>query len=416
MQTLHSGKQRFNKLTRSTRRFFAGKALTFLPVFLVLIALVSPLSAQRVITGTAADGSLFEFDVPANWNGDLVVFAHGIFDPQAALVLPSQDTGSDFSTVLAGLLSRGYAVASSSWTSNGYAVKDGVQRTHQLSGLFVSRIGQPNRTLLLGKSLGALVVTKLVETHPGQYSGVLATCGPLGGGSPAIKYLADERILFDYFYPGVLSGDAFHTPTIGFSPGDPAFNAVLGSLVSGFAPPDFKTFQFYLAAKLQVTNPSNPDPTEIITSGLTGAGFSVRFTNDILNHTQGHIPYDNSQVAYNTFGFGDDVALNAGVERFISHPDAMHYLETYYDPVGQASLPFLTLHTVADPVAPFFHEGLYAKKVADAGGADLLVQRSVNRYGHCAFKVDEILNSFDALAAWVQDPSQKPSGGDVTIP
>jgi len=347
-----------------------------------------------------------------------VVYAHGIFDPQAALVLPSQDTGSDFSQVLPGLLSRGYAVASSSWSSNGYAVKDGVQRTHQLSGLFASRVGQPNRTLLYGKSLGALVMTKLVETYPGQYNGVLATCGPLGGGTPEIQYLADERILFDYFFPGVMQGDAFHTPTVDFSPGSPTFNQVFGALVSGFAPPDFRTVQFYVAAKLRVTNPLNPDPTEIITSGLTGAGFSARFTNDLLSHTQGHIPYDNTQVVYSTDGlpFGNDNALNAGVERFVAAPDAVNYLQTNYDPVGQAKLPFLTLHTLADPEVPFFHEGLYAAKVAQAGGSDLLVQRTVSRYGHCAFKVEEILHSFDALAAWVQDLTQKPSGGDVTIP
>jgi|SRR5262245_4167428 len=395
---------------------FTFKTFSVPVVLLALICLTSLGGAQQVITGTLADGSLFEFDVPANWNGDLVVYAHGLFDPQAALILPSQDTASDFHSVLPELLNRGYAVASSSWSSNGYAVKDGVERTHQLNGLFVSRVGAPNRTLLLGKSLGALVITKLVETYPGQYNGVLATCGPLGGGTPEVKYLADERILFDYFFPGALQGDAFHTPTVDFSPGSPAFNQVFGALVSGFAPPDFRTVQFFVAAKLQVTNPFNPNPTELITSGLTGAGFSARFTNDLLSHTHGQIPYDNTQVVYSTGGVGDDAALNAGVERFTSHPDAVRYLQKYYDPEGQARLPFLTLHTLADPEVPFFHEALYAAKVAQAGGSDLLVQRTVSRYGHCNFKVAEIMNSFDALAIWVANPAQKPSGGDVTIP
>jgi pimeloyl-ACP methyl ester carboxylesterase len=396
----------------------AFKTFSVPVVVLALICLTSPSLgvAQQVITGTVADGSLFEFDVPANWNGDLVVYAHGIFDPQAALVLPSQDTASDFHLVLPELLNRGYAVASSSWSSNGYAVKDGVERTHQLNGLFVSRVGVPNRTILLGKSLGSLVITKLVEEYPGQYNGVLATCGPLGGGTPEVKYLADERILFDYFFPGVLRGDAFHTPTVDFSPGSLAFNQVLGALVSGFTPPGFRTVQFYVAAKLQVTNPFNANPTEIIISGLTGAGFSARFTNDLLSHTQGHIPYDNTQVVYSTGGLGDDAALNAGVERFTSQPDAVHYLEIDYDPVGQARLPFLTLHTLADPEVPSFHEALYAAKVAQAGGSDLLVQRTVSRYGHCNVKVAEIMNSFDAMTAWVADPTKKPSGGDVTVP
>jgi hypothetical protein len=396
------------------KRFTPHQLFLAMLALFAMMAVTSSLSAQQVITGTVADGSLFELDVPASWNGDLVIYAHGIFDPQALLVLPSQDTTSDFPLVLPELLNRGYAVASSSWSSNGYAVKDGVERTHQLSGLFVSRVGQPNHTLLLGKSLGALVVTKLVETYPGHYDGVLATCGPLGGGTPEVKYLADERILFDYFFPGALQGDAFHTPTVDFSPGSPTFNQVFGALVTGFA--DFRTQQFFATANLQVNpfDPPNQIPTEIITSGLTGAGFSVRFTSDLLSHTHGHIPYDNSQVHYS--GSADDIALNAGVERFTSSPDAVQYLQTYYDPSGQISLPFLSLHTIADPEVPFFHEALYATKVAQAGGSGLLVQQTVSRYGHCAFKVGEILNAFDALAAWVQDPAEKPSGGDVTIP
>lgn len=393
---------------------FILRTLSVSALLISLIAIPSPLPAQQVITGTVADGSLFEFDVPANWNGGLVVYAHGIFDPQAALVLPSQDLSSDFRFVLPELLNRRYAVASASWSINGYAVMDGVERTHQLSGLFVSRVAPPNRTLLMGKSLGSLVLTKLVEKYPGQYDGALATCGPLGGGTPEVKYMADERILFDFFFPGVLQGDAFHTPTVDFSPGSPAFNQVLAALIAGFA--DFRTQQFFATANLQV-NPFDPPaqiPTEIVISGLTGAGFSARFTNDLLNHTHGHIPYDNTGVVYS--GSANDAALNAGVERFTSSPDAVQYLETNYDPNGQLQLPFLTLHTVADPEVPFFHEALYGAKVTAAGAADHLVQRIVTRYGHCNFKVAEIINSFDALAAWVDNPSQKPNGGDVTIP
>lgn len=393
---------------------FILRTLSVSALLISLIAIPSPLPAQQVITGTVADGSLFEFDVPANWNGGLVVYAHGIFDPQAALVLPSQDLSSDFRFVLPELLNRRYAVASASWSINGYAVMDGVERTHQLSGLFVSRVAPPNRTLLMGKSLGSLVLTKLVEKYPGQYDGALATCGPLGGGTPEVRYMADERILFDFFFPGVLQGDAFHTPTVDFSPGSPAFNQVLAALIAGFA--DFRTQQFFATANLQV-NPFDPPaqiPTEIVISGLTGAGFSARFTNDLLNHTHGHIPYDNTGVVYS--GSANDAALNAGVERFTSSPDAVQYLETNYDPNGQLQLPFLTLHTVADPEVPFFHEALYGAKVTAAGAADHLVQRIVTRYGHCNFKVAEIINSFDALAAWVDNPSQKPNGGDVTIP
>src|SRR5260370_10251240 len=211
----------FKKRSKDMKQLFRLKTILVPIVLLGLIAFALPGVAQQVITGSVADGSLFEFDVPANWNGDLVVYAHGIFDPQATLILPSQDTASDFHLVLPELLNRGYAMASSSWSSNGYAVKDGVERTHQLSGLFVSRVGPPNPTLLPGKSLGSLVVAKLTERSPGQYKGALATCGPLGGGTAEVKHMSDERILFDYFFPVAPQTAAFLTPPVAFSPPPP---------------------------------------------------------------------------------------------------------------------------------------------------------------------------------------------------
>jgi len=54
-------------------------ALLTLRLAFVLAVIASPASAQQVITGSMADGSLYEFDVPATWNGDRVVYAHGIW-------------------------------------------------------------------------------------------------------------------------------------------------------------------------------------------------------------------------------------------------------------------------------------------------------------------------------------------------
>ena len=45
--------------------------------------------AQKVFDGTADDGSLYEIVLPTNWNHQLVLYAHGIVDPQAPIALPS---------------------------------------------------------------------------------------------------------------------------------------------------------------------------------------------------------------------------------------------------------------------------------------------------------------------------------------
>jgi len=263
--------------------------------------------------------------------------------------------------------------------------------------------------VLVGKSLGGGVVIKLAEKFPSEYSGALAMCGTVGGGTPEVKYLADVRILFDHFFPGVVPGNIFNTPTLDFSPGSPTFDAVLQAVEVGFVLASQPTLQFASAARLPASN-----PTELVTSALEGVGFSVRFSDDLIDRTHGHIPYDNIGVVYT--GSADDTQLNLTVERFTSTPDAANYVARYYDPTGHLQIPVLTLHNLLDPVAPYFHEQIYKSLVAQAGASNLLVQQSVTHYDHCTFSLQEKLNAFNGLAAWVSNPANKPAGGDVTLP
>src|SRR5690348_544407 len=260
------------------------------PLFAIALFLLGHAYAQQISTGSAQDGSTFEIAFPAQWNGNLVVYAHGIDDPQEPLVVPSLD--SDFAPFRDGMTARGYAVASSSWSTTGYAVKDGVQRTHQLTGIFKSQFGNPAKIILVGKSLGGLVVVKLAEQYPSQYDGVLSMCGNIGGGSATIAYLANERAIFDYFFPGALPGDVFHTPLVPFNPppnASPAFLSAFGALLNGFPPdPNLRTIQFASAARLQV-DASNPLTfgSQVLQAALEGLDFSVRFDQDLLSRTHG---------------------------------------------------------------------------------------------------------------------------------
>jgi pimeloyl-ACP methyl ester carboxylesterase len=373
-----------------------GSVLLCCPLFSV------PVVAQQVVTGTTANGAIFELDVPANWNGHLWVYAHGVVDPQAPITLP------DVGPLKDALLAQGFAFATSSYSQNGYAVKQGAQDIHQLKGLFTARFGTPVRTYLFGHSLGGAVVQDLAERYPTQYDGALPICGLVGGGVAEIQYLGNARVAFDYFFPGALPGGAFSTPLLNFSPGSPAFNAVLGALLAGFNPPNFATVQYASVARLPGSN-----PIEIISSGLQVTGFSVRFTQDLLERTQDHIPFDNLATVYT--GSFNDAALNAGVERFSAAPDALHYLEKYYTPTGQLQIPMLTLHTTADPIVPFVQEAAYAQIVANAGASSVLVQQSVSRYGHCNVNTQETVNALQGLFRWVNFGTKPPSG-DVTVP
>jgi pimeloyl-ACP methyl ester carboxylesterase len=377
-----------------------------LVAFACATLVAGPAAAQvRTIEGTTADGASYLLAMPAAWNGDLVAYAHGIVDPGAPVAVPTTQDG--FIALRDGWLALGYAVASSSFSDNGYALKSAVQRTHQLRGLFTAAFQQPSRTFLVGHSLGGLAVLALAERYPEQYDGALPMCTPIGGGSAEIAYLGDARVAFDYFFPGVLPGGAFSVPEgLAFTPGSPVFTATLNALAAG----GLRTFQFGQVARLPFTT-----PTELVMSGMSVVGFSIRFTNDVMDRTHEHVPFDNIDRVYT--GSFDDASLNdplTGVARFAATPDAVSFFEQYYTPTGDLRIPTLTLHTLLDPIAPFAHEAAYATRVLDTGASAWLTQRSVAAYGHCNINAAETMSAFSALIGWANGGT-KPAGGDGTI-
>lgn len=366
------------------------------PAFTAAGALLAVLTAAQspsftTITGEFGPGALYEIVMPtAAWNGELVVFAQGIGNPSAPIAPPTLGPLRDT------LISQGFALVYTSRSVHGYgAVKDGMQRTHQLRGIFTETIGQPGRVYLIGRSLGGLISVMLAERFPEQYDGVVSGCGLLGGGSEELKYVADGRMLFDYFFPGVIPGTPFDVPPgVDFSPGSPTYNDVYDALVQGLSSPDQPTLQFARTANLQAMNAG-----EIVTAGLTVVGFTVVHGNNLMDLTNSHMPYDNHDTWYE--GSEDDDALNAGVARFVSDPSAVNYFDHYYTPSGELHIPVLTLHKMRDPLVPIFHETKYADTVDSAGALDFLLQRTVDGFGHCGFPAAEAA-AFSALVQWVQ--------------
>ena len=171
--------------------------------------------AQQVIDGVTAGGALYRFLVPSPWNGQLIVYAHGYVAAGQPLALPNSPLEL---AAFQAITSQGFAIAMSSYAENGWAVKNGAQTTHQLGGLFASRVAQPTRTYLAGTSEGGLIALDLTESFPGQYDGLLSLCGVVGGAPIHWQHAGDGRVLFDYFFPGVLPGDLLHMPNLDFSP------------------------------------------------------------------------------------------------------------------------------------------------------------------------------------------------------
>jgi pimeloyl-ACP methyl ester carboxylesterase len=353
---------------------------------------IETVSSTRTVIGETGPGSQYAFQVPANWNGDVIYYAHGIRPASDPVELP---TGDGFPALRDALGQLGYAVAYSSFSENGWAVKDGVQRTHQLRGLFAAKFGQPRRSYLVGTSLGGLVAQKLADEFPGQYDGTLAMCAPLAGATAELNYVGNVRVLFDLFYPGVVPGDVLNVPAglnLATDVLGPAQAAVIAN-PSGLG----------AIARMAQTPLAGNNGTELVTSLLYALTYNVIGTPDFLDRTHGHSPFDNSQTVYT--GLLDPSVLgfvNATVGRFAATPDASNYLDRNYDPSGDLTLPTLTLHTTRDPLVPFFHEQTFAANAAARGSAASLVQRSIDRYGHCTFTTAEMVDAFQSLTAWAE--------------
>jgi len=346
---------------------------------------------SRQITGETGPGALYAFFVPTNWNGDVVYYAHGIVDAALPIALP---TGDGFPDVRDALGARGYAVAYSSFSENGWAVKEGAEATHQLRGLFNAQVGKPQHSYLMGTSMGGLVAQNIAEKHAKQYDGTLAMCAPLGGAIEEVNYLANVRVLFDLFYPGVIPGDVLNVPAgldLNTQVLGPAQAAVIAN-PTGLG----------IISRIDQTPLAGINGTELVTSLLYALAYDVRGIDDFLGRTHGHSMFDNSlPYKYTSAALPANVlaGINMGVGRFTATPDALNYMEKYYVPDGKLDIPTVTLHTTRDPLVPFFHEAKFAGYV---NNPSQLLQRSVDGYGHCAFSTTQMVDAFEALAQWAR--------------
>lgn len=362
---------------------------------------LASIGTVQEVLGQTGPGAQYGMWVPENWNGDLVLYAHGFVDSELPIGLP---TGDGVLLLRDGLLDLGYAVAYSSYSENGLAVKDGAQRTKQLRGIFAEEFGKPGRTYLTGHSLGGLIAVMLAEKYPKHYAGALPMSGIVAGSQPAVDYIANVRVLFDFFYPGVLPGDAMNVPDGVDLMNDVILPVLFAVQTDPRDPPPVGLISFIEQTPLPGRNGE-----ELVESLVRALGFNFRGFVDIFERTHDHDPFDNSGTVYtgllppSLLG-----AINAGVDRFDTTADAAAYLRHFYEPTGELEIPVLTLHGAYDPVAPIFNETMYGQIVAAAGNSDLLVQRTIDEYFHTEFYLTDpgataMLQAFQDLVNWAEN-------------
>jgi len=343
--------------------------------------------------GVLQHGGLFRLCFPVSWNGDLVLFAHGYVAPQQPLALPDDAIGGQ--SVSSTVTGRGYAYGTTSYRANGLVAPDAVDDLLELVDTVVHRYRpDPARTLIAGFSEGGLVGTLAVERHPDRFAGALTGCGPVGDFQAQLNYFDDFRVVFDYYFPGVIPGSPLEVP-----------QGVRDLWDTVYVPAILLAFVAHPAAArdlLAVTGvpTAGADLRSLVESAVGLLWYNVFGTADAQARLGGQ-PFDNSTRVYS--GSSDDAALNAGVRRFTAEPAALAGLERFQTS-GALQVPIVNLHTTGDPVVPFAQSHLYQAKVESAGKGSLFTQIDVNRYGHCTFESAELLSAFNTLQQKVSTP------------
>lgn len=362
----------------------------------------------RCWSGRAESGAWWWYARPADWNGRLILHAHGgprLGDPQRAE--PAEDL-ERFSVMVA----EGYAWAGSSYRRGGYGVRMAAEDTDQLRQIVWEHWGRPERTLLHGQSWGANVAAKAAELHGRDadgapvYDGILLTNGVVNGGTRAYQFRADLRAVYQYFcrnHPA--PSDPAYPVWQGLPAGATMTRAELRRRVGvctgiGLSARDRTAAQS--RAKRQILAVTRLKEEELI-SHLNWATFTFQ---DLVHlRLGGRNPFDNSTRVYS--GSDDDAALNAGVERFSADPEAVAMLAHDADLTGDLPAPTLTVHALHDPTVFHSAQAVYAETVRAAGRSELLVQATTSESDHSKLENSTYVTALDRLETWI-DSGHRP--------
>jgi hypothetical protein len=268
---------------------------------------------------------------------------------------------------------------------NGLAVLHGMDDLVDLVTIFRNTQSLPKKVYLIGASEGGIITALSVEKFPNVYDGGIAACGPIGSFKDQINYLGNFRILFDYFFPGLLPGSAINVPS-----------TVIENWDTTYVPKILAAIKANPSAAQQILKITgaafdSQDPSSIETTFIRVLWYTAFTTNDAVAKLGGQ-PFDNSKTWY--VGSSNDLVLNFRIKRFSADQKAVGAMKAGYETTGILSRPLVTLHTTLDPIIPFWHEYAYGLKTFINGTWSLTHRIDVNAYGHCNFKT---LDAFIAL-------------------
>ena len=363
----------------------------------------------RCLSGKDSAGAYYLVALPQQWNGHLVLHAHG----GPALGAPKMERSVEDLERWAIMVRAGYAGAGSTFRQGGVEVRAAAEDTERLRQIFVRHVAQPQRTILHGQSWGASVAAKGAEmfqtTAEGKrpYDAVLLTSGVLAGGTRSYDFRTDLRVVYQHLcnnHPW--PNEAQYPLNIGL-PADAAMTqadlaARVNECLALNKPVAERTAE--QQRKVQTIVDVIRIPASSIQGHMNWATFHFR---DVVQHrTGGASPFGNRGVQYR--GSPDDAALNAAVLRYRADPAAVARFAQDTDLTGRIPVPVLTVKGVDDPTAFVELDAAFRATMAQGGSAARLVQTFTQHNTHSYLSDPTYPTLMTALLRWV-DEGAKPT-------
>jgi hypothetical protein len=380
--------------------------------------------------GGVLNGASYQIEVPKNWNGMLVMYAHGYAGTGAGLSVSPP-------AIRRYLLSQGYAWAASSYSKNYYDVRAGVEDTNALALAFndIARqngrnVSAPSKIYITGVSMGGHITAAAVDdealryaNHKVRYSGAAPMCGVLG-----------DTELFNYFvaYQTAAQQEAGFPattwPAANWDTIGPQVQAKLFSSFPGGATPTAPAVPTAQGLRLKaivqnLTGGTRPlydiaysTPLQATVWGVFGRDGTVQgILNQDVTNTQNTV----FQFDANPAVSAEEQAFNTAIFRVTDNPEANRLRRDGLRWIPKTNalikVPVVSIHTLGDMYVPFSMEQIYKRRADQAGTSNLLVQRAIRGISHCDFTVAEQASAFDAMVKWEQT-GVKPAGDDVLTP
>ena len=365
------------------------------------------------------EGSGYRIEVPKNWNGKLVMYAHGYAGTGPGLTVSNP-------AIRRYLIEQGYAWAASSYSRNYYDVRAGVEDTNALALAF-NRIAAansrplaaPSKTYITGVSMGGHVTAAAIDEealayakHKVSYNGAVPMCGVLG-----------DTELYDFFA-------AYQAAAM----------QLAGVPATSWPVTNWATIQPTVKSALFTTFPSattaQGDKLKTIVQNLTGGQrpmFDVGFAGPYTDTVWGTFGRDGKMmgilngdvVTTRDFVYqldnspalsAEETTFNNAIYRVQATPDANRLrsdgLRWVPKTNARFNIPVVSIHTLGDMYVPFSMEQIFKRRADAAGTSGMLVQRAIRGVSHCDSTINEQVKAFQDMVTW-ESGGARPQGDDV---